>query len=515
MGDEQYQQYSGKERDSVETLVSNPSESDDFSLGECNLFDIEDSFYEKSNKFSGFWKLHGSILWKDKAIPTISIDGLQSSLHKWENSNLLSLKIEKTKEAKTDQKPTRNERDKNKSEETARNQKPDQPDTARNEVKSQIKSQGPIMTSVQRFKGYLEVVAETFDWDEEEVFDDEKVTQVKVLMALADDELTVGKSHACNGEWVDITIRKLNHALQEQLKEEKKINEKWLTSSKKVSQCISEKIPSQKKKVLGGELFTESSSKVNENKNLFVPASMRYDQEMVPKTKDWVERLNPDNKLPNFNTGRILVPESQAVNESLKLTETSNTPEDSEAEFLTLLPPLKILQVASPSSEELSLLMNLSKTPSVPTEVKDTEQESKLNELTKLVQMLIDEKTLNPKFRVLAHQNHSDPSLFKSHNLSVNSVTIPIIQLMIALGLLYLLMAKGGYRTFRSMRWSIASLKRSENYKAQPYQYASSSKQILRAKAKPFPPCTHCGFNDHIPGDCRNYHECGISLRDC
>ncbi|GJX85745.1 hypothetical protein Tco_0336519 [Tanacetum coccineum] len=33
---------------SVETLVSNPSESDDFSLGECNLFDIDDSFYEKS-----------------------------------------------------------------------------------------------------------------------------------------------------------------------------------------------------------------------------------------------------------------------------------------------------------------------------------------------------------------------------------------------------------------------------------------------------------------------------------
>ncbi|GJY34473.1 hypothetical protein Tco_0418942 [Tanacetum coccineum] len=32
--------------------------------------------------FSGFWKLHGSKLWKDKAIPTISIDGLQSSLHK-------------------------------------------------------------------------------------------------------------------------------------------------------------------------------------------------------------------------------------------------------------------------------------------------------------------------------------------------------------------------------------------------------------------------------------------------
>ncbi|GJW36969.1 retrovirus-related pol polyprotein from transposon TNT 1-94 [Tanacetum coccineum] len=56
----------------------------------------------------------------------------------------------------------------------------------------------------------------------------------------------------------------------------------------------------------------------------------------------------------------------------------------------------------------------------------------------------------------------------------------------------------------------IASLKRSENYKAQPYQYASSSKQILRANAKPFPPCTHCGFNDPMPDDCRNYHECEI-----
>ncbi|GJV89079.1 retrovirus-related pol polyprotein from transposon TNT 1-94 [Tanacetum coccineum] len=213
----------------------------------------------------------------------------------------------------------------------------------------------------------------------------------------ADNELTVTKSQARNGEWVDITMRKvntllsmdedadwqnylkyinidlkdeflilkqakldvvtfqiqntklikLNHALHEQLKEEKKINEKWLTSSKKVSQCISEQITHQKKKVLSGELLIESSSKRNENENLF---SLK----------------------------------SQAFNEYV---ETSNTPEsskESEAEFLTLLPPLKILQGASPSSE------------------------------------------------------------------------------------------------------------------------------ILTAKAKPFPPCTHYGFNDHIPDDCIKYPECGI-----
>ncbi|GKC97723.1 hypothetical protein Tco_1167998, partial [Tanacetum coccineum] len=243
-------------------------------------------------------------------------------------------------------------------------------------------------------------VAETFDWDEEEVSDEEEVTQVKVPMDLDDDELTVGKNHARNGEWVDIAIRKvntllsmdedaewqnylkdellileqakldavtfqiqnteltkLNHALQEQLKKEKKINKKWLTSSKKVSQCISEQIPHQKK-ILGGELFTESSSKMNKNENLFVPASMGYDQEMVPKTKDLVERLDPDSKLLNFNTGRILVPKIQVVNESLESTKTLNTPKSSkysEAEYLTPLPPLKNLQGASPSSEVMPL----------------------------------------------------------------------------------------------------------------------------------------------------------------
>nr|GFB70172.1 retrovirus-related Pol polyprotein from transposon TNT 1-94 [Tanacetum cinerariifolium] len=141
----------------------------------------------------------------------------------------------------------------------------------------------------------------------------------------------------------NIKLTKLNHALQEQLKEENKINEKWLTSSKKISKCISEQILCQKRKVIGGELLTEYVSKINVNKNAFIPASIGYDQEMIPKIKDWVERLNPDSKLPNFNTGRILVPESQAVNESLETLNTPESSKDSEAKFLTLLRPLKNL----------------------------------------------------------------------------------------------------------------------------------------------------------------------------
>ncbi|GJT73377.1 retrovirus-related pol polyprotein from transposon TNT 1-94 [Tanacetum coccineum] len=53
----------------------------------------------------------------------------------------------------------------------------------------------------------------------------------------------------------------------------------------------------------------------------------------------------------------------------------------------------------------------------------------------------------------------------------------------------------------------VASLNNSKNYKAHPYQNASRSKQILKSKEKPYPPCTHCGFNNHHPDDCRNYPE--------
>ncbi|GJR93935.1 hypothetical protein Tco_0266109 [Tanacetum coccineum] len=67
-------------------------------------------------------------------------------------------------------------------------------------------SQNP-KTSQSKNKG---MVVETFDWDEEEVSNDEEMTQVKVLMVLANNELVVGKNHGRNGEWIDITMRKVN-----------------------------------------------------------------------------------------------------------------------------------------------------------------------------------------------------------------------------------------------------------------------------------------------------------------
>ncbi|GKD61576.1 hypothetical protein Tco_1299085, partial [Tanacetum coccineum] len=145
-----------------------------------------------------------------------------------------------------------------------------------------------------------------------------------VLMALADDELTMGNNHTRNGEWINITMRKVNILLY--MDEDAD----WENYLKYINVVLNEQIPNQKKKIIGGDVLTESSSKKDVNKNLFILASMVYDHKMVLKSKDWVERHNPNSKLPNFNTGKILVPQSQAVNECLKPTEASNNPESSK-----------------------------------------------------------------------------------------------------------------------------------------------------------------------------------------
>ncbi|GKC75419.1 hypothetical protein Tco_1126193 [Tanacetum coccineum] len=394
------------------------------------------------------------------------------------------------------------------------------------------------------------LVAKTFDWDKEEDYDEEEVTQVNVLMALADDELIVGKSHARNGEWVDITIRKVNTLLsmdedadwknylkyinidlkfveeqrlnllskynkmvfelnrcrdelliikQANLDVEKKINEKWLTSSKKVSQCISEQIPHQKKKVLGGELLIESSYKMNENENLFVPASIGYDQEMVPKTKEWVERLNPDSKLLNFNTGRILVPESQAINKSLETLNTPESSKDSEVEFLTPLPLLESLQGASPSSKVMPLTFQPHSPKERPGLDEKVNSDQKTQESNSKIQKAESSKSVDSS-KISQDSKPKVQSTGSSKSLRPKPIQKPQLKCELChytnhstdncYRILYCMICKREDHRTSDHEMYIASLKRSENYKAQPYQYASSSNQILRAKAKPFPPCT-------------------------
>ncbi|GKF50105.1 hypothetical protein Tco_0143356, partial [Tanacetum coccineum] len=53
------------------------------------------------------------------------------------------------------------------------------------------------------------LIAEAYEWDEEEVSsDDNEMVKVKELMALADENDAISKEGARNGEWVKISMRK-------------------------------------------------------------------------------------------------------------------------------------------------------------------------------------------------------------------------------------------------------------------------------------------------------------------
>ena len=144
-------------------------------------------------------------------------------------------------------------------------------------------------------------------------------------------------------------ILKQNHALQNELNKEKAVIESRTKKNPKVYETVS-LIPSANKKVIGEDQLTESLSESHSEK-AFIPAGISFEQEMEPKSSEWVERNNPDSKLPNFETGKILQPESQAIKDMLGLTDKPSNTEsvnESESESQTPLPPLKVLQGAAP-----------------------------------------------------------------------------------------------------------------------------------------------------------------------
>ncbi|GKB29491.1 hypothetical protein Tco_0868892 [Tanacetum coccineum] len=116
---------------------------------------------------------------------------------------------------------------------------------------------------------------------------------------------------------VNTEILKENKNLRSELKELKAITETWLNSSNKVNQCISEQIPSQKKRI----------------------------QPWLSEAEGFI--------LPNHDTGRILPAESQrnTIDPSVAFTDSSATDYDLADESSvcsTPLPPLKKLEGVGP-----------------------------------------------------------------------------------------------------------------------------------------------------------------------
>ncbi|GJY11464.1 retrovirus-related pol polyprotein from transposon TNT 1-94 [Tanacetum coccineum] len=178
---------------------------------------------------------------------------------------------------------------------------------------------------------------------EAKVSDDEEVTEVKVVMALADDELTMRKNHARNGEWVDIIIRKVNILLS---MDEDADWQNYLNYINNDLRCLT--------KLRGNGI------------DLSTPLS---------------------KKIPGLGIMKHTKPE------------TYESSSKCVSRTVTVIEPEQI-------------------TPSLPTEVKNAKQETKINELTKLVQMLIDEKSI--LLKRLKNQIHSYDHFTSGHNYVIH-----------------------------------------------------------------------------------------------
>ncbi|GKE49746.1 hypothetical protein Tco_1481004, partial [Tanacetum coccineum] len=265
------------------------------------------------------------------------------------------------------------------------------------------------------------LIAETYEWDEEEVSsDDNEMVEVKVLMALVEENDVVSKESARNGKWVKIPLRKVhtlletednddrkfcldylcidlnyveeqrsnllskhrdlvhelntcneellvlkqakldflsmqhvnteilkeNKNLRSELKELKEITKTWLNSSNKVNQCISEQIPSQKKKILGFDQLTEDPSSLGQKDLVFVKSSADDTKVTIFSVeRPWLSEVE-GFILPNHDTGRILLAESQrnTTDPSVAFTDSLATDYDSADESSVCSTPLPLLK---------------------------------------------------------------------------------------------------------------------------------------------------------------------------
>ncbi|GJT99361.1 hypothetical protein Tco_1109700 [Tanacetum coccineum] len=131
---------------------------------------------------------------------------------------------------------------------------------------------------------------------------------------------------------VDTEILKENKNLRSELKELKEITKTWLNSSNKVNRCISEQIPSQKKKILGVDQLTKDPSS-------------SWQKDLV-----FVKSLADDTKVTIPRVERLLLSEAEDFILPNHYTSTDYDSTDESLICSTPLPPLKKLEGAEPIS---------------------------------------------------------------------------------------------------------------------------------------------------------------------
>ncbi|GJT33369.1 putative reverse transcriptase domain-containing protein [Tanacetum coccineum] len=167
------------------------------------------------------------------------------------------------------------------------------------------------------------LIAESYDWDKEEASsDDNEVPEVKALMALANEERVSP---------VNTEILKENQNLINELKELTSITEAWLNSSNKVNQCISEQIPTQKKKILGIDQLTKDTSSFGPKDVVFVKSLVDNSEVSITGSNKSKLSKAEDSTMSNHDTGKVPSNKSQrdTTDHSVVVSNSSATDYDS------------------------------------------------------------------------------------------------------------------------------------------------------------------------------------------
>ncbi|GJV11620.1 hypothetical protein Tco_1353161 [Tanacetum coccineum] len=147
-------------------------------------------------------------------------------------------------------------------------------------------------------------------------------------------------------QYVNTEILKENQNLRKELKELTTITETWLNSSNKVNQCISEQVPTQKKRILGVDQLTKDPSSSGKKDLVFVISSANDTKVSIPSVeRPWLSEAE-GFILPNHYTGRILPAESQrnTTDPPVAVTDSSTTNYDSTYESSVCSTPLLPLE---------------------------------------------------------------------------------------------------------------------------------------------------------------------------
>ncbi|GJW33390.1 hypothetical protein Tco_0053422 [Tanacetum coccineum] len=107
---------------------------------------------------------------------------------------------------------------------------------------------------------------------------------------------------------VNTKILKENQNLRNELKELTSITEAWLNSSNKVNQCISEKIPTQKKKILGINQLTKDTSSSRPKDPMFIKSSADNSEMSITGSNKPMLSGAKDFTLSNHDTGKHPLP---------------------------------------------------------------------------------------------------------------------------------------------------------------------------------------------------------------